>query len=30
MVPMNQFEALVANLLRYDALTKAAVLEGAN
>ena len=24
MVPMNQFEALVANLLRYDALTKAA------
>jgi 2-dehydro-3-deoxyphosphooctonate aldolase (KDO 8-P synthase) len=24
MVPMNQFETLVANLLRYDALTKAA------
>lgn len=30
MVPMSQFEALVANLLRYDALTKVAFREGAN
>jgi len=30
MVPMSQFEALVSNLLKYDALTKAASREGAN
>jgi 2-dehydro-3-deoxyphosphooctonate aldolase (KDO 8-P synthase) len=30
MVPMSQFEALVGNLLRYDALTKAAPLSQAN